>query len=77
MTAHFVDHVRSKYNIRISVNDEEFEKRLAWKSGHDPAAIPDLVYHLKYVQDQYSVSDEALMELNSRMENFYRTSTQV
>jgi hypothetical protein len=75
MTAHFLDHVRSRYNIRLSVNDEEFEKRLAWKAGHDPAAIRDLLYHIKYVQDEYTVTDEALMGLNARLENFYRTNT--
>jgi hypothetical protein len=75
MTAHFLDHVRSRYNIRLSMNDEEFEKRLAWKSGHDPAAIRDLLYHIKYVQDHGSVSDEAMMELNTRLENFYKTNT--
>lgn len=75
MTAHFLDHVRSRYNIRLPVNDEEFEKRLAWKSGHDPAAIRDLLYHIKYIQDQPNVSDEALMGLNARLENFYRSNT--
>jgi hypothetical protein len=75
MTAHFLDHVRHRYNIRLSVNDEEFEKRLSWKSGHDTAAIRDLLYHIKYVQDQSTVSDAALMELNARLDNFYRTNT--
>jgi hypothetical protein len=75
MTAHFLDHVRGRFNIRVSVNDEEFEKRLAWKSGKDPAAIRDLVYHIKLMQDQPAVSDEALMELNARLDNFYRSNT--
>lgn len=75
MTAHFMDHVRGKYNIRTSVADAEFEKRLAWKTGQDPAAIHDLLYHIKYIQDQPSVSDAALMGLNKRLENFYRSNT--
>lgn len=75
MTAHFLDHVRGKYNIRVSATDPEFEKWLAWKSGHDPVAIRDLLYHMKYVQDEPSVSDAALMELNTRLENFYGKNT--
>jgi hypothetical protein len=75
MTAHFLDQVRGKYNIRLSVADAEFEKRLAWKTGQDPAAIGDLMYHIRYIQDQPAVTDEALMELNFRLENFYRSNT--
>lgn len=74
MTAHFLDHVRSKYNIRVSLYDDEFEKRLAWKTGADSNLIRDLVYHIKYVQAEYTVSDQALMELNTRLENFYKAN---
>jgi hypothetical protein len=72
MTAHFLDHVRSKYNIRVSINDSEFEKILAWKTGVDPRQISDLVNHIKMVQQQYKVGDEELMELNTKLENFYK-----
>lgn len=75
MTAHFIGHVRSKYNIRISVADEEYEKRLAWKTGLDPAAIRDLMYYIQFVQDQPVVTDEALMGLNQRLEAFYQRNT--
>lgn len=71
MIAHFMDHVRSKYNIRVSQLDEDFEKRLAWKTGYDPAAIKALLRYMQYVQDQPKLSDEGLLELNSRLEKFY------
>jgi len=71
MTAHFMDHVRSRYNIRTSQIDETFEKRLAWKTGFDPAAIKALLYYIQSVQHRPKVSDEELLELNSRLEEFY------
>ena len=75
MTAHFLDHVRGKYNIRASLADAEFEKRLAWKSGQDPTAVKDLLYYIRYVHDQPGVSEATLLELNHKLENFYRSNT--
>lgn len=75
MIAHFLDHVRGKYNIRTSVTDAEFENRLAWKSGQDPALVRELMYFIKYVQDAPQVSDQTLLELNHKLENFYRSNT--
>jgi hypothetical protein len=75
MTAHFLDHVRGKYNIRASLADAEFEKRLAWKTGQDPAAVKDLLYYIRYVHDQPGVTESTLLELNHKLENFYRSNT--
>jgi hypothetical protein len=72
MTAYFMDYVRSKYSIRVSLTDPEFENRLAWKTGYDSNAIKDLLHHLQMVQDETSVSDERLLELNQKLEHFYK-----
>jgi hypothetical protein len=72
MTAHFMDYVRSKYSIRVSLSDPEFANRLAWKTGYDSHAINDLLYHLQMVQNEPSVSDERLLELNQKLEHFYK-----
>jgi len=72
MTVHFQDHVRSKYGIRAALNDPEFEKRLAWKTGYDVFALKDLVYYMNMLQDEYAVTDEALLELNHKLEHFYK-----
>lgn len=72
MTVHFQDHVRSRYGIRNSFTDPEFEKRLAWKTGYDINAIKDLVYYMKMIQDGPTVSDEGLLELNRKLEHFYK-----
>ncbi|OQP60655.1 hypothetical protein A3860_32150 [Niastella vici] len=72
MTVHFQDHVRSKYGIRASLNDPEFEKRLAWKTGYDSNAIKDLLYYMNMLQDEPEVSEEGLLELNRKLEHFYK-----
>jgi hypothetical protein len=72
MTVHFLDHVRSKYGIRVALNDPEFEKRLVWKTGYDANALKDMVYFMNMLQDEYAVTDEALLELNQKLEHFYK-----
>ncbi|THU38076.1 DUF4350 domain-containing protein [Niastella caeni] len=72
MTVHFQDHVRSTYSIRASLNDPEFEKRLAWKTGYDLKALKDLLYFINMLQDAPDVTDEALLELNHKLEHFYK-----
>lgn len=71
MTAHFLDQVRSKYNIRTSPSEEEFVKRLAWKSGYDIERIQELLYYIRYVHDSPDVNDETLLELNRKLQHFY------
>jgi hypothetical protein len=72
MAVHFQDYVRSKYSIRTSLTDPEFEKRLAWKTGYDIIALKDLLYFMNMLQDEPSVSDEGLLELNRKLEHFYK-----
>lgn len=72
MTAHFMDYVRSKYSIRVSLSDPEFGSRLAWKTGYDSHAIKDLLDQLQTVQTEASVSDERLLALNQKLEHFYK-----
>jgi hypothetical protein len=72
MTAHFMDYVRSKYSIRVSLSDPEFGSRLAWKTGYDSHAIKDLLDYLQMVQVETSVSDERLLVLNNKLEHFYK-----
>jgi hypothetical protein len=72
MTVHFQDHVRGRYGIRAALNDPEFEKRLAWKTGYDINALKDLLYYMNMLQDEYDVTDAGLLELNRKLEHFYK-----
>lgn len=72
MTAHFQDHVRSKYNIPTSRMDKDFEMRLAYKTGIDPEVISNIVYQAKFLLDQDVVSDTELMNFDEQLRNFYK-----
>lgn len=70
MSAHFLDSIRTRFNIPTSELNEEFEHRLAYKSGYDLQAIRDITYTIKTLPHQPSVSDEFLIEFNLKLEKF-------
>ncbi|WP_315822011.1 hypothetical protein [Paraflavitalea speifideaquila] len=72
MTVHFMSHVRNRYNIRSADMDDEFVKRLSYKSGYDQQAVQALVYDLQFAADAPQLSDQALLELNHKLETFYQ-----
>lgn len=74
MIMHFLDHVRTKYNVNTSSLDEQFEHRLAYKTGIDAARVKELIEYIKVMEARPMISDEALMEFNKRLENFYKLS---
>ena len=72
MTAHLMDHIRRRYNIPTSVVDDKFISNLAYKSGYDLAALRNMFYHAKMIQDSPNISDGYLMEYNKLTEDFYK-----
>ena len=72
MTAHLMDHIRSRYKIPTSVVDDNFISNLAYKSGYDLVTLRNMFYHAKMIQDSPNVSDEYLMEYNKLTEDFYK-----
>ncbi len=72
MNAHFLDYVRSKYNLSTSRIDEEFEKRLAYKAGMELQLVHNIIYQAKYLTDQPTVTDWELMQFNQQLQNFYK-----
>ena len=72
MVTHFLDHVRTKYNLATSVLDDEFANRLSYKSGFNREALKDLLYDIKTSQDNAFLDDDALLALNKKIEAFYK-----
>jgi len=72
MTAHFLDHVRNRYNLSTSRTDEEFAKKLAFKTGIEYPVIHDILYQSRYLADQELVTDTELLHFNHQLENFYK-----
>ncbi len=70
--AHFLEYVRSHYNLSTAALDEEFVNRLAYKSGFDKTELQGLVNNLTVFQDHVYISDDLLMEFNDKIESFYK-----
>ena len=71
MAAIFMDHVRRKFNVRTTM-DDEFVEKLSHKSGYDKETLANLVYQLKYAQAHEGVSDMELLELQQKLDHFYQ-----
>ena len=75
MKMHFLDQVRTRYNIRASALNEDLVNRLAYISGYERQAVYQLVYGLKAAEELPELSDDELMELNDKLENFQKHTT--
>lgn len=71
MAAIFMDHLRRKFNVRTTM-DDEFVEKLSHKSGYDKEALTRLVYQLKYAQAHIGVTDMELLELQQQLDHFYQ-----
>ncbi len=72
MAAHFLGHVRIKYNLPTSSLDNEFAEKLSYKSGYDKVLAKDIVDYIKVMQQRQSLSDTGLLHLNEKIESFYK-----
>ena len=72
MVAHFLGHVRTKYNLPTSMLDSEFAEKLSYKSGHDKNLVKDIVDRIKGAQQQQALSDDGLLQLNRKIDAFYK-----
>jgi hypothetical protein len=72
MSAHFLNHLRTKYNLPTSNLDDDFAERLSYKSGFDKTLTKELVEHIKTIQQQQSLANEDLLALNKKIEAFYK-----
>jgi hypothetical protein len=72
MNSHFLDHVRNTYNIPTSQLDEEFVKRLSYKSGLSINVVRDIVNEVKSIDEEPEIGDKQLLQLSNKLENFYK-----
>lgn len=72
MSAHFLENVRNRYNLPTSVLNEDFENKLTYKSDYDKTAIHNIVYTIKTLPDQLSITDEELLAFNNKLEKFIK-----
>jgi len=72
MAIHFQDHIRTRYNLSVHLSDEGLVDRLAWKTGISKEFLQSLTGDLLRLQGNQAVSDEELLALNRKLEEFYK-----
>jgi hypothetical protein len=72
MVTHFLDHVRTRYNLPVTVLDEDFVERLSHKTGVDKGTLQELVEYIKQLPAQRYVADGELLDLQRKIEALYK-----
>ena len=70
MITYFLEETRTKHFINTTKLNEDFTQALSRKTGNSLNATKDLVYIMKMVQDGAEVTDDLLMDLNNKLQNF-------
>jgi hypothetical protein len=70
MSTHFLSHIRTRYNMNTSQLGEEFENRLAYKSGKPVSLVKDIISGIQQAEGNYEVSNDELMAFNEKIDTF-------
>jgi hypothetical protein len=70
MITYFYENIRNKYFINTAVISNDFIKSLAGKSGVAGNEVSVLFALIANIQSREIVTDEELLELNTRIDNF-------
>jgi hypothetical protein len=70
ISAHFLGHVRSRYNLNTSQLDSTFEEKLAFKSGYSLELLKEITEQIRSIDDSYEITNEELMTLHEKTDNF-------
>lgn len=69
---YFLEQVRSRYGMPTNQLDDAFAFLLARKTGHDENKTKALIGLINYIRSAAGITSEELMELNSKLEEFYQ-----
>ncbi len=72
MAAHFLSHVRNKYNISTSVIDEMFEQKLSFRTGYALEELKEIIVFIKSVEEPGTMSDDDLLTFSNKIDKFYK-----
>ena len=75
MITYFYEYLRKKYFVNTSVINVEFINSLSGKSGIPKKETNELFDLIKKMQSEENVTDEELLELNLKIENFKNQKT--
>jgi len=72
---YFYDYLRKKYFINTSVINNDFINSVSGKSGVDKKETAELFELINHIQQQEEVSNEELLALNLKIENFKKVKS--
>jgi hypothetical protein len=72
MSAHFLDHIRTRYNLPVTTPDEEFVTRLSYKTGYPREPLQELVSDINRLQADVPLTDEELLSFHRKIDEFYK-----
>lgn len=72
MSAHFLGHIRTKYNLSTNVTDELFAQKLSFKSGHPLDIVQGITSFINQIENKAAVSDSELLSFNNQIDQFYK-----
>jgi len=72
MSAHFLDYIRTRYNLPVTIPDEEFVTRLSYKTGYPRESLQELVTDIRRLQADIPLADEELLAFHRKIELFYK-----
>jgi len=72
MIIHFLDHIRTRFNLTTSQLTAGFEDRLALKSGYDIVLVKEIMLQMRMIEQQATVTDETLLSFNEKLDKFYK-----
>jgi hypothetical protein len=75
MITYFYEHIRNKYFINTALVNNEFINSLAGKSGVSQKETEELFTLVTNIREKDNVTDQELLQLNLKIENFTKTKT--
>lgn len=72
MSAHFLDHIRTRYNLPVTTPDEEFVTRLSYKTGYPRESLQELISDINRLQADVPLTDEELLSFHRKIDEFYK-----
>lgn len=72
MAAHFLDHIRTRYNLSVTTPDDGFVDRLSYKTGYPRESLQALVRAINRLQADVPLTDEELLAFHQKIELFYK-----
>ncbi len=72
MSAFFLDHVRSRYNLRTAALDNDFITALSGKAAYPADELTTIVNGISTLPDKAGITEQELAQFHKKLEKFYQ-----